>query len=67
MFLYREAYYLEREKGGSAEAQIERTDRLIDCQNKLELIIAKQRNGPLATVELFADMACAAVRNGALQ
>lgn len=65
IFLYREAYYLEREKGGSAEAQVDRTDRLIECQNKLELIIAKQRNGPLGTVDLFADMACAAIRNGA--
>lgn len=65
MFLYREAYYLEREKGGSAEVQADRTERLVECQNKLELQIAKQRNGPLATVDLFADMACAAIRNGA--
>lgn len=65
MFLYREAYYLEREKGGGSDKEAERTERLADCQNKLELIIAKQRNGPLATVDLFADMACAAIRNGA--
>ncbi|MDR7032414.1 DnaB-like helicase C-terminal domain-containing protein [Mesorhizobium sp. BE184] len=64
IFLYREAYYMEREKGGSVEAQADRTSKLIDCQNKLEFIIAKQRNGPLATIDLFADMACAAVRNG---
>lgn len=65
IFLYREAYYLEREKGGNPEAQVERTEKLIDCQNKLEFIIAKQRNGPLATVDLFADMANSAIRNGA--
>jgi replicative DNA helicase len=64
MFLYREAYYLEREKGGGDD-KAERAERLIDCQNKLELIIAKQRNGPLGTVDLFADMGCAAIRNGA--
>lgn len=67
IFLYREAYYLERDKGGSAEAQVERTERLIECQNKLEFTIAKQRNGPLATVDLFADMASSAIRNGARQ
>lgn len=65
IFLYREAYYLEREKGGGQDKEAERTERLIECQNKLEFIIAKQRNGPLATVDLFADMACSAVRNGA--
>lgn len=65
IFLYREAYYLEREKGGGAEAELERADRLIDCQNKLEFTIAKQRNGPLATVDLFANMGCSAIRNGA--
>jgi replicative DNA helicase len=64
MFLYREAYYLEREKGGGDD-KAERAERLIDCQNKLELIIAKQRNGPLGTIDLFADMGCAAIRNGA--
>src|SRR5690606_39004200 len=65
IFLYRDAYYLEREKGKSAEAEIERTEKLLECQNKLELIIAKQRNGPLATIELFVDMGCSAVRSGA--
>jgi replicative DNA helicase len=67
IFLYREAYYLEREKGGDADAQADRTDRLIDVQNKLEFHIAKQRNGPIATVDLFCDIACSAVRNGARQ
>ncbi|KNY13107.1 DNA helicase [Shinella sp. SUS2] len=66
-FLFREAYYLERAQGGSFEEQAERADKLIDCQNKLEFIIAKQRNGPLGTVDLFADMAFSAVRNGARQ
>lgn len=65
IFLYREAYYLEREKGGSADAQAERAEKLADCQFKLQLHIAKQRNGPLATVDLFADMGCSAIRNGA--
>lgn len=64
IFLYREAYYLEREKA-TGEREDERIQRLSDCTNKLEFIIAKQRNGPLKTIDLFADMACSAVRNGA--
>lgn len=64
IFLYREAYYLEREKGGSVERQAERTEKLIECQNKLEFHIAKQRNGPVTQVDLFCDVACSAVRNG---
>jgi replicative DNA helicase len=66
-FLFREAYYLERAQGGSFEEQAARADKLIECQNKLEFIIAKQRNGPLGTIDLFADMAFSAVRNGARQ
>lgn len=64
IFLYREAYYLERRKA-SGDKETERLERLTDATNKLEFIVAKQRNGPLKTIELFADMACSAVRNGA--
>ena len=64
IFLYREAYYLQRERGSNFDAEADRIERLADCQNKLEFIVAKQRNGQIATVDLFADMACAAIRNG---
>jgi len=67
IFLYREAYYLERDKSGDQEKQQARTERLIDCENKLEFIIAKQRNGPIRSVDLFVEIACSAVRNGAKQ
>jgi replicative DNA helicase len=63
-FLYRDAYYLERETGGSFDAQQERSDKIAQKANIMEFIIAKQRNGPLGTVELFADMAFSAIRNG---
>ncbi|PRD40434.1 DNA helicase [Phyllobacterium phragmitis] len=62
-FLYREAYYLEKAKGKDPERESDRIDRLIDCQNKLEFIVAKQRNGAVKTVDLFVDIACSAVRN----
>jgi replicative DNA helicase len=64
-FLFREAYYLEKEKGADAEEEAERIGRLIDVQNKLEFIIGKQRSGPVGTVDLFVDVACSAVRNAA--
>lgn len=63
-FLFREAYYLEKAKGKDADAEADRLERLIDCQHKLEFIIAKQRNGAVRTVDLFIDIACSAVRNG---
>lgn len=65
IFLYREAYYLQREKGGGPEKEAERIERLADCQNKLEFSIAKQRNGPVTSIDLFIDPACSAVRNAA--
>lgn len=66
-FLYREAYYLSRETGGSFEDQADREEKLAECQNKLEFHIAKQRNGPVQKVDLFADMAFSVVRSGARQ
>lgn len=64
-FLFREAYYLEKAKNKADDKEAERLARLIDVQNELEFIIAKQRNGPTKTVKLFVDIACSAVRNAA--
>jgi replicative DNA helicase len=63
IFVYREAYYLERATGGTAEQQPACVDRLIDAEDRLEAIIAKQRNGPTGTVHLFCNIACNAVRD----
>lgn len=63
IFLFREAYYLQKEKGKDAEAEADRIGRLADCETKLEFILSKQRNGPVGTVDLFIDVACSAVRN----
>ncbi|UCA47040.1 DnaB-like helicase C-terminal domain-containing protein [Pseudochrobactrum sp. XF203] len=65
IFLYREAYYLEREKHDDVDKEIARQDRLAEVKNKLEFHIAKQRNGPVTQVDLFIDVACSAVRNAA--
>ncbi|WP_313760189.1 DnaB-like helicase C-terminal domain-containing protein [Rhizobium sp.] len=64
-FLYREAYYLSKAKGNNEEAEFERSEKLAESQNRLEFIIAKQRNGAVKTVDLFVDIACSAVRNAA--
>jgi replicative DNA helicase len=63
IFVYREAYYLERATGANAEQEALRVDRLIDAKDQLEAIVAKQRNGPTGTVHLFCNIACNAVRD----
>jgi len=58
MFLYRDAYYLERDKPTSAGLEMERDAKLDACRYLAEVEVAKQRNGAIATVELFADVSC---------
>lgn len=62
MFLYREAYYIERSpeyRAGNVDAQAE----FSAARTKLECIIAKNRNGPCGTVELYCDIGSSAIRN----
>ena len=58
LFAYRPAYYLAR--GKEDEGTDEERLRLADLERKkhvLEINVAKQRNGPAGTVELWCDMA----------
>jgi replicative DNA helicase len=65
MFLHRPAYYLERAEPADPDKRIDWQADLDACRNKAELAIAKQRNGPCTTIDLFIDVACSAVRNAA--
>ncbi|GGF82147.1 replicative DNA helicase [Azorhizobium oxalatiphilum] len=63
LFLYRPAYYLRRTKefqegAPDALAEVER------FETKLEVIVAKNRNGETGIVDLFCDIGASAVRNG---
>ncbi|MBF0332977.1 MAG: replicative DNA helicase [Alphaproteobacteria bacterium] len=64
MFVYREEYYLQRGEPGrrpdeSEEKWLQRHDawkaRCDEVHNMAEVIIAKQRHGPIGTVKLFFD------------
>lgn len=65
MMIYREAYYLDRRKPDKSDgdalakwfAQSEK------ARNKLEILIEKQRNGPVGPVPTFCSIAHNAVRN----
>ena len=63
MFLHREEYYLEREKGKDAQAEDERLSKLDASKNILEISIAKQRQGPIGIIEAFCNIGCNAIRN----
>jgi replicative DNA helicase len=65
VFLYREAYYLERMMCADTVEEEKRLARLLEIQHQLEASIAKQRNGPTGRVPLFFDIASNAVRDSA--
>jgi replicative DNA helicase len=72
IFLYREAYYLRaqikhaRAKGdGEGANRLER--QLLEVENKLEADIAKNRNGPTTSIELFIDVASSIILDEAPQ
>jgi len=65
MFVFREEYYLARESGLSKAEDDARIGRLINARNQLEIDIAKQRNGPTGTINLFCNIGANAIRDAA--
>ncbi len=64
MFIYRREYYMSREvpekRAGEDDTKFndryqQWTQELQDCANVADVIVAKQRHGPIGTVELFFD------------
>ena len=58
LMAFREAYYLEQTRLDDPAQEQQRCARLGEVMNKLELLIAKNRSGPIGTLDLFADMPC---------
>ena len=57
IFCYRAVYYLEREgKRNKMDAEADRQADISAMKNTMEVIVAKQRQGPIGSVKLFADM-----------
>lgn len=54
--LYREAYYHERDTGPEAER------KAMETRHDLEIIIQKNRKGPLGNLKAWVDVSCSAIR-----
>jgi replicative DNA helicase len=56
MFVYREEYYVSRQKPGEgSEKLVGWTQQMAHVHNLAEVIIAKQRHGPIGTVTLHFE------------
>jgi replicative DNA helicase len=64
LMVYREAYYLRRDlRNATGDKAEELSLRLEGCENDLEILVPKNRNGDgEATVKAFCDIGRSAVR-----
>jgi replicative DNA helicase len=61
MLLFREAYYLQNDSEIGTDPL--KAARFEQVANTLEIIIAKQRMGPVCTVQTYINLECSAVRD----
>jgi replicative DNA helicase len=61
MLLFREAYYLQNDPEIGTDPA--KTARLEEVANTLEIIVGKQRMGPVCTVQAYINLECSAVRD----
>jgi replicative DNA helicase len=56
MFIYREQYYVERKKPKEGTKEYDAWQNLMEsCINKTDIIVAKQRHGPIGSVAIRFD------------
>lgn len=65
MFLYRPVYYIERSREDDHEKEAMRLDLVERLKHDLEVVVAKNRNGPCCTIRLWANMGTNSVRDAA--
>ena len=63
LLLYREAYYLQNNP--EVLTNVDLCHRLDEKRCNLEIIVAKNRMGPVGSVEVFCHPGCSAIRNAA--
>ena len=63
--LYREAYYLERRKPDeqNGDEMARWLGQMEKCRNRLDILIEKQRNGPVGLVPVFCSIAHNVIRD----
>lgn len=63
LFIYRQAYYTERERRDTKEKEKERLEYLKEVEYDIELIVDKNRNGPCKSVHAYCDIANNVIRD----